>query len=422
VREEQLRSRHPPGRKDDLPPDTDAEGLVTDVNVLIVSPADITDPRGGAGNRALNLAKGLKKAGNTVTVLQSKKPANRQAYSDNFEIRTYFQRIGKRELFYFNDVNPFFWRAIVKLLAQRRVDIIHVELPWGVVAVCVLTRLIGNRQKVVYSSQNLQAAVENERARYAKTEKRARFLDIVIAYIEAINTRIVEPFAARLSDAILCVSDVDKVDFIDTYGINADKIHLIPNGTSLQEAQSASRDKGPFGLDESKLAVVFHGTYAYAPNKEAIRCIIGRIAPGVRGRHKSEFVIAGNGVPRCELGGNVKCLGFVDEIHTLLKSSDIAIVPLQSGGGTRLKILDYFAVGLPVVTTRKGIEGIAAINQTHALIVDDTEEFIEALQYLIDHPKERKRLGTNAFELVESQYDWEIIGQRLNRLYTGECF
>jgi polysaccharide biosynthesis protein PslH len=393
--------------------------ITSAVNVLIVSPADITDPRGGAGNRALNLAKGLKKGGNTVIVLQSKKPANRQAQSNDFEIHTYFQTIGKRELFFFNDINPFFWRAIVKILTQRSVDIIHVELPWGVAAVWALTKLIGNRQKVVYSSQNIEASVEHERARLARTEKRARFLDIIIAYTEALNTRIVEPFAAHLSDVILCVSDADKVGFMDMYGINADKIELVPNGTALQEARSASRDKDSFGLDESKLAVVFHGTYAYAPNKEAIRCIIDQIAPYVRGRHEPEFVIAGNGVPQCELGSNVKCLGFVDEIYTLLKSSDIAIVPLQSGGGTRLKILDYFAAGLPVVTTRKGVEGIAAINQTHALIVDDTEEFIEALAYLIDHEKERKRLGTNAFELVESQYDWEIIGQRLNRLYTG---
>ena len=393
--------------------------ITSAVNVLIVSPADITDPRGGAGNRALNLAKGLKKGGNTVIVLQSKKPANRQVQSNDFEIHTYFQTICKRELFFFNDVNPFFWRAIVKLLTQRSVDIIHVELPWGVAAVWALTKLIGNKQKVVYSSQNIEATVENERARYARTEKRARFFEIVIAYIEALNTRIVEPFAAHLSDLILCVCDADKVGFMDMYGINADKIELVPNGTALQEAQSASRDKDSLGLDESKLAVVFHGTYAYAPNKEAIHCIIDQIAPGVRGRHEPEFVIAGNGVPRCELGSNVKCLGFVDEIYTLLKSSDIAIVPLQSGGGTRLKILDYFAVGLPVVTTRKGIEGIAAISQTHALIVDDTEEFIEALAYLIDHPDERKRLGTNAFELVETQYDWEIIGRRLNELYTG---
>ena len=65
----------------------------------------------------------------------------------------------------------------------------------------------------------------------------------------------------------------------------------------------------------------------------------------MRGRHEPEFVIVGNGVPRCELDDNVKCLGFVDEIYALLKSSDIAIVPLQSGSGTRLKILDYFAVG-----------------------------------------------------------------------------
>lgn len=387
------------------------------MNILIVSPADITDPRGAAGNRALNLAKGLKKGGNTVIVLQSRKPANKP-HSNDFEIYTYFQRIGKRELFFFNDVNPFFWRAIAKVLTQRSVDIIHVELPWGVAAACALTKLMGNRQKVVYSSQNIEATVENERARYARTKKRARFSEIVVAYIGAINTRIVEPLAAHLSDIILCVSDADKVGFTEMYGINADKIELIPNGTALVEAQSALRDKDSFGLDESKLAVVFHGTYAYAPNKLGIRCIIDQIAPGMRGRHKLEFVIAGNGVPQCELGGNVKCLGFVDEIYTLLKSSDIAIVPLQSGSGTRLKILDYFAVGLPVVTTRKGIEGIAAINRTHALIVDDAEEFIEALLHLIDHQEERKRLGANALELVERQYDWDVIGQRLNRLYT----
>ena len=383
------------------------------MNVLFVSCEDVTNPRAGPGNRALNLAKGLQKSGNTVIILQSKEPANRQACGNDFEIHTYFQRIGRRELFVFNDISPFFWRAMLQILTQRRVDIIHVELPWGVTAARVLTKLMGKMLKVVYSSQNIQVTVEHERARYARTEKRLRF-------VEYIGTRIAELFAAHLSDVILCVSDADKVGFTRIYGINADKIQLIPNGTSLRKAQSASRDKRSFGLDPSKLAVVFHGTYIYAPNKEAIRCIIDRIAPSLRGRcQEAEFVIAGDGVPRCELGIGVKCLGFVDEIYALLKSCDIAIVPLRSGGGTRLKILDYFAVGLPVVTTTKGIEGIAAIHQTHALIANDTEEFIEAVVYLIDHQKARKRLGANAFELIENQYDWDIIGKRLSQLYEG---
>ena len=103
----------------------------------------------------------------------------------------------------------------------------------------------------------------------------------------------------------------------------------------------------------------------------------------------------------------------------MLRSSDIAIVPLASGSGTRLKILEYFAAGLPVVTTRKGIEGIDAMNQEHALIVNTTEEFIQALTFLIDHKQERERIGANALELIKSLYDWDIVGKRLNQLYSG---
>jgi len=387
------------------------------MNILVVSSEDLTKPSGGASNRAYHLAKALKKVGNTVIVLQSKKPANRQDYSDDFEIHTYLQRIGKRELYFFNDINPFFVHAIAKLVKQRHIDIIQVEQPWGVIAAYAVSRLARKEQKVVYNSQNVQATVQNELARSSKTEEGSGFLEVIIAHLLAINTQIIEGLAARLSDIVLCVSSIDKRAFMNMYGIDSDKITLVPNGTSLQKAQSASRNKELFGLDRSKLAIVFHGTYMYAPNREAIRCIRNSVAPYFK-RHSAEveFVVAGNEVPRCEFD-NVRCLGFVDDIYTLLKSSDIAIVPLKSGGGTRLKILDYFAAGLPVVTTEKGIEGIEASDQVQALIVNKTGDFIRALMYLIDDAKERERISANAFKLVKSLYDWDVIGESLNRRY-----
>ena len=65
----------------------------------------------------------------------------------------------------------------------------------------------------------------------------------------------------------------------------------------------------------------------------------------------------------------------------MLNSSDIGIVPILHGGGTKLKIFDYMGVGLPIVTTKKGIEGIEAKNGQHAIIVDDVnEEFINAIK------------------------------------------
>ncbi|NHW88881.1 MAG: glycosyltransferase family 4 protein [Archaeoglobales archaeon] len=72
-------------------------------------------------------------------------------------------------------------------------------------------------------------------------------------------------------------------------------------------------------------------------------------------------------MPKFEKDG----IKFLDDIYELLVASDIAIVPILSGSGTRVKIMDYLNVGLPIVTTKKGIEGIEAENGKHAIIVDD---------------------------------------------------
>ena len=99
------------------------------MNILIVSPEDLTEPTGGASNRAYHLAKVLKKAGNTVIILQPGKKGKEDTYCDEFEIHTYTERIGKRQLYFFNDVNPLFLRAVAKLMTQRSIDIVQVELP-----------------------------------------------------------------------------------------------------------------------------------------------------------------------------------------------------------------------------------------------------------------------------------------------------
>ena len=97
---------------------------------------------------------------------------------------------------------------------------------------------------------------------------------------------------------------------------------------------------------------------------------------------------------------------------------DIAIVPLTTGGGTKLKILDYMSIGLPIVTTKKGIEGLNVKNDEHAIIVNDVNDvFIDAIKYLIDNGEERKRIGANARRLAEEEYDWDQIGKKMDDLY-----
>jgi polysaccharide biosynthesis protein PslH len=96
------------------------------------------------------------------------------------------------------------------------------------------------------------------------------------------------------------------------------------------------------------------------------------------------------------------------------------LVPLRSGSGTKLKLFDYMNAGLPIITTRKGIEGIRASDKEHVVIVDNIDnEMIDSLKYLVHNRKERERLGLNARRLAEDEYSWGVIGDKLDHTYKS---
>jgi glycosyltransferase involved in cell wall biosynthesis len=98
---------------------------------------------------------------------------------------------------------------------------------------------------------------------------------------------------------------------------------------------------------------------------------------------------------------------------------DIAIVPLSSGAGTKLKVFDYMSVGLPIVTTKKGVEGIDITEGTDAIVVEDVDsEFITAIEELIENPSWRQTLGDQARILAETEYNWDTIGGELRDIYA----
>jgi glycosyltransferase involved in cell wall biosynthesis len=116
----------------------------------------------------------------------------------------------------------------------------------------------------------------------------------------------------------------------------------------------------------------------------------------------------------------VRSFGFVEDLHQAVSVADIALVPLRSGSGTKLKLFDYMNAGLPIITTRKGIEGIRANDKEHAIIVDSTdEEMIDSIKCLVENRQERERLGLNARRLAEDEYSWDIIGDKLDNTYRG---
>ncbi len=96
-----------------------------------------------------------------------------------------------------------------------------------------------------------------------------------------------------------------------------------------------------------------------------------------------------------------------------------SVVPIRVGGGTRLKILDAWAMGRAVVSTSVGCEGLETIDGENIIIRDDPQGFAEAVVAVLDDAVLRHRLGENGRRTVERSYAWDVVGDRLLAAYSG---
>ena len=316
---------------------------------------------------------------------------------------------------FFAALNPSYILTLLKVLRKERPELLHVSYPFAVFITKALTKIL-HKGIVVYEAHDVE--VKRSREVILK-DPSFSFLKKWISYV---YTYITEKLACMFADYIITVSREDADYFIKHFSVKKEKISVISTGTLVMDLEKYNKTKcrEKLGLSKDSIIIVFHGAYKYYPNAEAIKLITNYIAPRIHEKFRDVlFVIAGKDVPKYEKEG-IKFLGFVENLTELLVASDIAIVPILRGGGTRVKIMDYMSAGLPIVTTKKGIEGIEAENYKHAIIVETVdEELLRALELLIENDSERKRLGRNARKLAEEKYDWDKIGDELNKLYKS---
>lgn len=189
-------------------------------------------------------------------------------------------------------------------------------------------------------------------------------------------------------------------------------VWVVPNG--YEPATPAPHTD----LDSARPAgpvLVMVGLLTYEPNRDAAAFFATEILPRIRlhrpdarfhvvGRYDSESAVG----PLRGLPG-VEVLGEVVDMAGQLAAAEIAVVPIRFGGGTRIKILEAFAHGLPVVSTTVGCEGLDVIDGEHLLVADDPAAFAAACLRLSEDAELRTRLVTAAAELWKSRYRWTVL-------------
>ena len=117
-------------------------------------------------------------------------------------------------------------------------------------------------------------------------------------------------------------------------------------------------------------------------------------------------------------------VGYVDDVRPFMETSDVFLMPLRMGSGTRLKALQAMAVGIPIVSTPLGVEGLALGDPPAVALGSTAQEAAECCINLLEDPAVRSRMSQEARRIVESQYSWDgIVRDFHNDLYnlSGEA-
>jgi glycosyltransferase involved in cell wall biosynthesis len=212
-------------------------------------------------------------------------------------------------------------------------------------------------------------------------------------------------------DLCLAVTEQDRQQLDKLLKGRVKQIGVVANGVDTVHNQ-------PANISPESNTLVYNGALTYSANYEAMEHFLSHILPLVTAEVPNVCLritgkTEGVALDRLCMNKNVQLTGYLEDIRPTITSSWACVVPLLTGGGTRLKILESMALGTPVISTSKGAEGLDAIDGRHLLIADTPGRFAEQTIRLLRDAELRSRLALNARQLVASQFDWGIIRRHM---------
>lgn len=390
------------------------------MKLLVVTDKAVHPPIGGAAIRNWQTINLLMRIGEVATFsvgsanceLGSKPPGVPRWVQYNTAKRSSWQRFTRCFWWVRRHGNPWADLLYSQEISQRLKEMIFDFKPNVIVLEQIwlhryLPAILSSGCRVVYDAHNCEGRLSGQLARPGERKVSAWLRHIKSSKIQAIERRIV-----RECDQIWTCSEQDANYFRSLYGKNLD-IHVVPNGIDIGQYTFLPRDR------RGTCNILFSGTFSYLPNAVAATRLINEIYPRVRELIPNSrlFLVGCSPNQMMQNAGRVvegiEVTGRIPDVTPYLSKADIVIVPLSEGGGTRLKILEAFAAGVPVVSTSKGAEGIEGADGVHLIIRDDTEELVDSIVKLAEEHNFGDSLRIKARQLVAQKYSWPAIGPKV---------
>ncbi|SHE30938.1 Glycosyltransferase involved in cell wall bisynthesis [Mariniphaga anaerophila] len=298
-----------------------------------------------------------------------------------------------------------FANGLKKLLKEKEFDIIQLEGLY----VCPYIPLIRkySNAKIVYRAHNIEHEIWERTAALSKGLRRF-YLKILSKRIKVFEKGFINRY-----DLIVPITERDGI-ILDKMG-NVRPAHVSPTGIETTVLIPHSKN-----LEHPSL---FHiGSLEWAPNQEGIIWFIDKCWPKIHEKFPNlKFYIAGRKAPdwlvRRFDAPNIVFMGEVEDAYEFMNSKSIMVVPLFSGSGMRIKVIEGMALGKPIVSTPIGTEGISTQSGRNILIADNEKEFVADVERLIIDNELFNSISRNAIEYIQEKFDNLALAGALTDFY-----
>lgn len=323
-------------------------------------------------------------------------------------------------------------QALEGLLREFDFDFVQME-SIHLIAYMPVIRAADSNPIVTIDWHNIESELMHRYAAAERNPARKTYARATAVKIERLERKVLRQF-----DAHIVVSERDRTKLLRP--APGATIHLAENGADIEsfseeaieaahkewEAESGSRviDNGvPSNRSRERRRLVFVGSMDYVANQHAVLHFAREVWPDVHSaRPNLVLTIVGRNPSKDirELGWipGIEVTGTVGDVRPYYREAMAAIVPLRVGGGSRLKIVEAMAAGVPVISTPLGAEGLDVESGTNILLAASSAEFQTAIGRLCEDAAERRRLSQAGRALAIEKYSWSGVGRRLAAMYA----
>jgi glycosyltransferase involved in cell wall biosynthesis len=294
-------------------------------------------------------------------------------------------------------VTPLSWLPLLELVRRQPIHALQAEFPAAVRPLARISRWL--RIPLIYAAHNIE------------------YLRMQDLYPELSSAQLswmkdVEAFACRESHITTAVSEIEVRELRQQFCPAATS--LFPNGvrSAAFEYEPQVDLRSLLSLPPEVFLLMFHGELNYPPNREAFDILCSAVMPSLsRAGLDCRLIVLGRGSDCLPLHPQVCTLGEVDDPLPYLRNADVAVLPLRSGRGTRIKVLEYLACGVPLVATAKAVEGLELSDRVQLRIEENVEEMVGAVRDILLEARGLPRMSGTARTFAR-QYSWEQVVKR----------